>query len=109
MRKQRSDKKAFEITDETIREALASWLIKEGISYKEASARLQARYGIKISQAWICKHFWQKVCAPRLLKPAGEVPVIGGKAGRKLVLDLNFTGSVVIEANGQQIRLEVGQ
>ena len=62
-------------------DALAAWLMEEGVSYERAVERLWMDFSVKTSEASLSS-FWQKVCAPRRLRRAAEAAdALPGAAG----------------------------
>ncbi|MDB6068637.1 MAG: hypothetical protein JWR26_4845 [Pedosphaera sp.] len=48
------------------RDALAGWLMEDGITYHQAVARLKEKFGIRIGRTAVFA-FWQSYCAPLIL------------------------------------------
>jgi hypothetical protein len=65
MRKTRGDSRLDQLPDEQ-RGALEAWLFEEGVSYKEAVARLQAQFQVTTSLAAI--HYWYHRAQARRLQ-----------------------------------------
>ncbi len=49
------------------REALAGWMLDEGLSYRDAAARLKEEFGVVVSFQKFAR-FWHEVCVPRKLQ-----------------------------------------
>lgn len=85
-RKPRSDSKLLNLPPSQ-QDALAAWLLEEGISYAEAVSRLKDRFTVKTSEGSL-SHFFAAVCAPRRLRRAAEAAKdlslsFGGSSGSR--------------------------
>ena len=49
------------------REALASWMLEEGLSYLNCCTRMSERFGVEVSHRQVSR-FWHEVCVPRKLQ-----------------------------------------
>ena len=65
-RKPRSDAKLLNLPAHQ-QDALAGWLLDEGLSYKKAKARLHDDFNVETSEAALVE-FWRHVCQPRRLR-----------------------------------------
>ncbi len=63
MRKPRSDSRLLNLPHHQ-QDALAAWLLDEGLSYADAKEKLHMDFNVQTSEAALGS-FWERVCAPR--------------------------------------------